>query len=88
MSTETVQGRGGPQTEIHVNNKPVLVDGPRLTGLEIKQAAIAQNVAIELDFLLSEDGEHGKPGQNIGDGDVVTVNKHSRFTAVAPDDNS
>jgi hypothetical protein len=37
---------------------------------------------------LSEDGQHGKPGQNIGDGDLVTVTKNSRFTAVAPDDNS
>jgi|BarGraNGADG00212_1021973.scaffolds.fasta_scaffold366190_1 hypothetical protein len=88
MSTESLQGQAGHQTEIHVNNKLVLVVGPRLSGLAIKEAAIGQNVAIQLDFLLSEDGQHGKPGQNIGDGDLVTVTKNSRFTAVAPDDNS
>jgi hypothetical protein len=51
MSTESLQGQAGHQTEIHVNNKLVLVVGPRLSGLAIKEAAIGQNVAIQLDFL-------------------------------------
>ena len=58
-----------------------------VTGLEIKQAAIAQGVPIQLDFQLAEirpNGEH----QIIGDGDVVTVTRHSKFVATAADDNS
>ena len=76
------------ETLIQVNSKPVTLDGPRVTGLAIKQAAIAQGVSIQADFLLSEDGEHGRPGRTIADDETVTINKHSRFTAVAPDDNS
>lgn len=77
----------GRTVEIHVNKKPVEVKGPRVTGLEIKQAAIAQGVKIELDFILSEELPSGET-RVIGDADVVTVTKHSKFTAVADDDNS
>ncbi len=73
--------------EIHVNKKPVRVDGPRVTGRQIKEAAIAQGVQIELDFVLYEllpSGER-KP---VGDTDEITVTKESTFTAVADDDNS
>ncbi len=80
------QGRGHEVT-VTVNNKPVTVTGPRVTGLQIKESAIAQGVQIELDFLLSEELPSGET-QIIGDSDVVTVNKHSKFTAVAGDDNS
>ncbi|EWM15308.1 multiubiquitin domain-containing protein [Kutzneria sp. 744] len=73
--------------EIRVNKKPVDIKGPRVTGLEIKQAAIAQGVQIELDFVLSEELPSGE-SKVIGDADVVTVTKHSTFTAVADDDNS
>ena len=72
---------------ITVNKKPVEVKGPRLTGLEIKQAAIDQGIQIELDFEL----KHIKPNgdrQIIGDNDSVTVNKNSKFVATASDDNS
>jgi hypothetical protein len=83
---ERERGRGH-QVTVTVNNKPVVVEGPRVTGLEIKEAAIAQGVAIELDFLLSEERPNGET-RIVGDADTVTVNQHSKFTAVAGDDNS
>ena len=72
---------------ITVNEKPVTVTGPKATGLEIKQAAIAQGVQIGLDFQLSEELPNGRT-RIVGDADTVTVNKNSRFDAVAGDDNS
>jgi len=70
---------------ITVNNKPVNIEGPKTTGLEIKQAAIAQGVNIELDFQLAE----LKPKRQIvGDDEEITINKNSKFVATAPDDNS
>ncbi len=73
--------------EISVNGKAVRILGPRTTGLAIKQAAIAQGVSIQLDFVLSEEiGE--RRTKVIGDSDEVTVHPHSKFIAVAPDDNS
>lgn len=72
---------------ITVNEKPVSIAGPRVSGLEIKQAAIHAGVQIQLDFVLSEELANGRT-RIIGDADVVTVNKNSRFDAVAGDDNS
>ena len=78
----------GPHpVEVTVNEHPVVVQGPRATGLAIKEAAIAQGLPIKTDFVLSEELEHGRT-RIVGDSDVVTVTKHSRFDAVAPDDNS
>jgi hypothetical protein len=73
---------------ITVNEDPVKVAGPKATGRQIKEAAIAQGVKIDLGFILSV--EKGGPGQTqvVGDNDEVTVHKESRFVAVAPDDNS
>ena len=87
MSTPTIEQAKSHTVEITVNNRPVRVEEKHLSGLEIKQAAIAQGVPIQLDFLLSE---HLHDGQTriIGDTDEIKVNEHSRFTAVAGDDNS
>ena len=71
---------------IQVNNNPVEVEGPRISGLEIKQAAIDQGVEIQIDFQLAEIKDAKR--QIIGDDDIVTVNKNSKFVATAPDDNS
>ncbi|WP_037614850.1 multiubiquitin domain-containing protein [Streptomyces aureus] len=79
-------GKGHTVT-ITVNNKAVEVIGPKATGLQIKEAAIAQGVEIQLDFQLSQELPSGET-RIIGDTDVVTVNKKSVFTAVAGDDNS
>jgi hypothetical protein len=79
--------KGGHEVVITVNEKPVTVTGPKVTGLQIKEAAIAQGVQIGLDFQLSEELPNGRT-RIVGDADSVTVNKNSRFDAVAGDDNS
>ena len=76
-----------PLGTITVNKQPVRIQGPKATGLEIKQAAIDQGVSIELDFLLKLVKPNGDY-QIVGDDDVVTVNKNSVFKANAGDDNS
>jgi len=73
--------------EIHVNTKPVRLLGHTHTGHEIKKAAIAQHVKIELDFLLYL-LRHGEPNKLIHDHEEVHVTDESRFHAIADDDNS
>lgn len=75
------------RVEIHVNEKPVVMLGHRHTGLEIKEAAIAQHVKIQIDFLLYL-LQPNKPNKLIADDDEVTITKESRFHAIADDDNS
>ena len=88
-STTATEAQNKPKhlTKIVVNKKPVEVDGPHLSGLAIKQAAISQGVNIQIDFQLAEirnKGEH----QIVGDNDVVAIHEHSEFVATACDDNS
>jgi hypothetical protein len=72
---------------ITVNTKTVRISGPTATGLQIKEAAIAQGVQIELSFQLSEKiGEHKT--KVIGDTDTVHLHEGQVFVAVADDDNS
>lgn len=87
-ANKTQDAQGGHIVEITVNTKyKVTIEGPRVTGLQIKQAAKDQGVPIELDFILREPrGNKERP--IIGDDDLVTVNKNSKFTATAGDDNS
>ena len=90
MSTEAKDAQKGPQNhqvEITINKKKVQIEGPRVTGIQIKEAAIAQGVSIDIAFTLSEvmpSGEH----KVIGDHDTIAVNNHSTFIATANDDNS
>lgn len=86
-ATSATNERSGREVEITVNKKPVKIRGPKVSGLLIKQAAIAQGVQIELDFELKQilgNREH----KIIGDTDEVTINKNSKFVATASDDNS
>jgi hypothetical protein len=72
---------------ITVNGKPVNVAGPRTTGLTIKQAAMSQGVAIQLDFVLSvEVGP--KKTKLVRDDEALTVHPGSKFVAIPNDDNS
>jgi Multiubiquitin len=73
---------------VTVNRKPVTLERHRVTGLEIKQAAIAQGVEIELDFLLTLEAFEGQPARTIDDDEVITVTKHSAFRANDGDDDS
>jgi hypothetical protein len=59
-----------------------------VTGLQIKEAAIAQGVEIELDFHLVLEAHDGHPARRIGDNETITVTKHSVFTANDGDDDS
>lgn len=72
---------------VSVNGNDVDLTGPRVTGLQVKQAAINQGVKIDLDFVLSMLIGASK-AKIIGDDDIVTVNKNSEFIATAHDDNS
>jgi hypothetical protein len=89
--SETTVAEAGKAThhtiKITVNKRPVRVEEKTLTGLEIKEAAIAQGVPIQLDFVLSEHLKHGET-KIIGDNDPVEVHGGEKFTAVAGDDNS
>jgi hypothetical protein len=71
---------------VTVNNQRVELPQRRMTGLEIKQAAIAQGVEIGLNFQLSV--EIGKHWKVVGDNDTITIHERQEFIAVAPDDNS
>jgi len=91
MTTSTMEGAGHGPTRprtirITVNRQPVDLLGREVTGLEVKQAAIAQGVAIKMNFQLS--AKHGDHYKVIGDTDSITVHENEEFLAVAPDDNS
>ena len=72
---------------ISVNRKPVEVGQPLITGLEIKESAVKQGVAIELDFQLAMVDADGKQ-PIVGDSDMVDVLEFKTFFATAGDDNS
>ena len=73
--------------EIHVNERPVHMKGHHHTGLQIKEAAIAQHVKIKLDFVLYL-LRHHQPNKPVADDEEVTITHESRFHAIADDDNS
>jgi hypothetical protein len=85
-------GQGGgndklKQVPVEVNGNPVMLEEKVLTGLEIKQAAIAQQVQIQLDFVLQLQRPNGEYDP-IGDNEEVHVHKGMEFNCIAPDDNS
>jgi Multiubiquitin len=73
---------------VTVNNKPVVLEKHRVTGLEVKEAAIKQGVEIKLDFILTLEAHDGHPAETIADDKTVTVTKHSVFTANDGDEDS
>lgn len=77
----------GPIT-VTVNRKyQVELDKSVVTGLEVKQAAIAQGVPIQLDFKLSVEHGDGK-WKVVRDEENVRVTEHTKFLAVTGDVNS
>ena len=83
---DTGTDRRPVRLRVTVNNHPVVLTERRMTGLEIKQAAIAQGAGIEVGFQLSV--RKGKHYEVVGDDDPVTIRENQEFLAVAPDDNS
>lgn len=72
---------------VEVNSRPVDLTEKKMTGAEIKAAAIAQGVQIQLDFVLQLERPNGE-FDTIGDADELNIRKGLSFTAIAPDDNS
>jgi hypothetical protein len=85
-----VPGGGGDHGEkitVLVNEKRVVFEEERQTGMSIKQIAIAQGVPIQLDFVLSIERGGGKT-ELIGDDQEVKLHDGDRFLAIPNDDNS
>lgn len=86
METQVQVAAEGMSVAITVNGTKV--DVPRrVTGAEIKQAAIAAGVPIQPDFVLSVELGGGRT-KIIQNDETVQVHEGERFVAVAPDDNS
>jgi hypothetical protein len=66
---------------VHVNAKPVSLPSHKVTGEEIKMAAIDQGVEIQLDFELIEEAHGDKKERKIGDNEEITVNDQAVFLA-------
>lgn len=77
----------GDTVTIHVNGKPVNLESHRVTGMAIKQAAIAQGVRIQIDFVLLEELSHNRTKQ-IGDNETIEVSNQKKFEAIPNDDHS
>jgi len=75
------------EARITVNGQFVVVSKGKLTGLGIKEAAIAAGVPIQLDFVLSEVRPNGEQ-KIIADDREVSVKTGDEFWAIPGDDNS
>jgi hypothetical protein len=73
---------------VKVNNQPVKFSTRLVTGLEIKQTAIAQGVAIDVGCVLYRLKAGGELGPAIDDHEKVALKQCDEFRCVAPDDNS
>lgn len=85
-------GQGGGSAKpkkitIQINGNDVVLDEKVMTGMEIKQVAIAQGIQIQTDFVLQLQRPNGEYDP-IGDNQEVRVRKGMDFTCIAPDDNS
>lgn len=73
--------------EFFVNGRLIKLKKGTYSGLDIKQAAIAAGVAIQIDFVLSVETSPGH-SLTIGDNDEIKIHNGQQFTALADDDNS
>jgi len=72
---------------ITVNGSPVSLPQGKYTGLQIKEAAIAQGAEdVGIDFVLSV--QHGNHYEVVGDTDTIEIHPNLDFLAVTGDDNS
>jgi hypothetical protein len=71
---------------ISVNGSPVRLAEKKVTGLEIKQAAIAQGVSIEINFTLFR--VSGSQQHQVKDHEEITVHEGEQFRCIRADDNS
>lgn len=82
-----VSGKGH-EVEVKVNRKPVVLLKKDVTGREVKEAAIAQGVSIQLDFILVREAEHGHPAEQIDDDQEIKVDRHTEFSCNDGDDDA
>ena len=75
------------KVEVTVNDKPVVLEGSKQTGENIKKAAIEQGVNIKEDFVLSRELGGGKT-ELVGNDDFIEVHPNDRFVVIENDDNS
>ena len=73
--------------EITVNEQLVTVSADRLTGKDIKQAAVDHGAIVDLEFVLSIEEEDGRP-RIIREEEEVAVTSDTRIVAVPNDDYS
>ncbi len=75
------------EARITVNGQFVVVPKEKLTGLEIKEAAIQAGVPIQVDFVLSEVRPSGEQ-KIIPDDREIPLKTGDEFWAIPGDDNS
>ncbi len=75
------------EARVTVNGQFVELVGHKMTGFQIKEAAIAAEVPIQLDFVLSEVKPSGEQ-KIIPDDREITVKTGDEFWAIPGDDNS
>jgi Multiubiquitin len=88
IQDETSGEQRGDAVTVTVNNKPVALPRHRVTGLEVKEAAIDQGVEIQLDFILTLEAHDGEPARTVDNDAFVTVTRDSAFTANDGDDDA
>lgn len=77
-------GEGPKAVTMSVNGQAVEMPKGEASGAEIKEAAVAQGVAIAPDFSLFLRGRHGL--EPVRDAEEVKLKEGIEFSAVAPDD--
>ena len=75
------------EIRVTVNGQFVVLTSRKVTGLQVKEAAIAAGVPIQLDFVLSEVRPSGEQ-KIIPDDREITVKSGDEFWAIPGDDNS
>jgi hypothetical protein len=75
------------EVTVQFNGNPLVLNEKVMTGLEIKQAAIAQQQPVQVDFVLQLQRPNGEYDP-ISDSETVHIRKGLEFTCIAPDDNS
>ena len=86
-ATEAADKADAHEIRVTVNGQFVVLTSRKVTGLQVKEAAIAAGVPIQLDFVLSEVRPSGEQ-KIIPDDRAVTVKNGDEFWAIPGDDNS
>ncbi|WP_163508182.1 multiubiquitin domain-containing protein [Fodinicola acaciae] len=79
-------GRPPTRITVTVNGDPVILTDRRMTGTQIKAAAVEQGADLQQDFQLSV--KRGHHYDVVGNDEVITVHEGEEFIAVATDENS